>query len=218
MEIERGASFAIISGIPVLFYGNLPKRDAILIASYAKRQDESARELYVSSFEASLEGFEIVAYGELGAIEAVLRGAEDGAGRIHLISSIGLSRFRTMNRSLCMRILLTGGSIISSAAVGSSRNEARYLCTVLSRYALAVIGARYLPLQHPLLQMLDEGKEIAILLTSLASKAGRDIAFSGCPVASSFSAVYSDSRYIVYPSPHGRFSFLGFRYDFMRLC
>ena len=65
--------------------------------------------------------------------------------------------------------------------------------------------------------VLDEGKDIAILRSSLKSRAGRLLATEGCPVVDSFSSFASGEKCIVYKVKNGRFSFLGEQYDFL-LC
>ena len=165
--IRNGAGFALSSGVPFLYYGNLPSSSPILLASFSLGSYENSREIYISSLEAVSLGHEIVAYGEYRALLAAIKGAEDGNGRIHCVFSEGLESLRFRKAGVIRRILLTGGSVISSSCLFSSRTEARFLITSLSSSALAVVGGSKLSASHPLIEMLDSGKDIFLLRSSL---------------------------------------------------
>lgn len=215
--IQNGTSFAISKGIPFLYEGNLPLRDTVLLSSFALSSRESSKELYISALEAALMNLEVVVYGERKGLSAVLKGVEDGKGRVHAVFSSGLSYVKEKDMETVRRVLLTGGSIISSSALSSSRQEARWLLPSLSSVSVSVVGGMAISSSHPLIAMLDEGKDIAILRSSLKSRAGRLLATEGCPVVDSFSSFASGEKCIVYKVKNGRFSFLGEQYDFL-LC
>ena len=85
--IQNGTSFAISKGIPFLYEGNLPLRDTVLLSSFALSSRESSKELYISALEAALMNLEVVVYGERKGLSAVLKGVEDGKGRVHAVFS-----------------------------------------------------------------------------------------------------------------------------------
>ena len=215
--IESGTGSAIANGLPFLYKGMLPESEALLLASFSAFSTEAERELYISAFEASLNGFEIIAFGERNGVYAVVKGVEDGGGRMSLIVSEGLSWFSSRNTSLLRRVLLTGGAVIAPNAISKNREAARYLSYILSHAALAVLGGNGLSEKHPVRMLLDEGKEIALLRSSLQSRAGRLLVSEGCPLADSFASWYGLTRYYVYRTQYGRYDFKGEKYDSTRL-
>ncbi len=215
-ELMSGASFALTYGVPMIYRGNLPS-SAVLLAAFSIGSVYGQKELYVSALEAALNGCELIAYGEWSSVNAIIKGVEDGNGKVHLVSSQGMTKLRKHQEWTMRRILLTGGSVISSTAERTSRREARYLLSCLSSAALATVGGYSVSSSHPLVQLLDDGKDVAMLRSSLSSKAGRFFALEGCPVVSSFS-MYFESSCIVYQSENGRFNFMNERYDAVSLC
>ncbi len=211
-EIRRGASAALISGRPVLWHGTLPQQDAVLLASFSLLSEETAAAFYVSALEAALDGFGIVTEADGIGMSSVLRGAEDGEGRLHLASAEGISVYRTNHPERMRRVLLTGGCVISTTASGYDVRGARELAVYLSSSAIAAIG-RHPSDAEPVIRMADSGKDAAILRSSLETAPGRKLAKEGCPVADSFSSFRSQPDHIVFQSPSGRWSFGGKRYD-----
>ncbi len=212
-EIEAGASCTVIDGVPVLFYGNLPSSPSVLISSFSISSEATARELYISALEASLDGYQVVSEAYDEGSYSVLRGTEDGGGHLHLVLSSPLSFFRTRHNARMRRILHSGGSVMSTA-LPSARDAAIWLSSRLSDAAVAAVGCS----ETPLRLMADEGKDTAILRSSLATLPGRRLAAEGCPVVDSFSAFRFQPSSIVHPDPSGPWSFLGVRYGRMRLC
>ena len=211
-EIMRGASAGVISGRPVLWHGTLPQQDAVLLASFSFLSEETATAFYVSALEASLDGFGIVSEADGIGMSSVLRGAEDGEGRFHLVTAEGISVYRRNHPERMRRVLLTGGSIIATTASGYDARGARELASYLSSSAIAALG-RYHSDAEPVISMADSGKDAAILRASLETAPGRKLAKEGCPVTDSFSSFRSQPEHIVYQSPAGRWSFGGKRYD-----
>ena len=216
IEIDNGISFAIIGGVPVLYMGNLPSLGAIMISSFNTSTLSGAKELYVSSLEASIDGVEIVTYAECYGPSSVLRGVEDGEGRLHVVSALGIRKFIEGNKDRARRILVRGGSIITPGAGIYDRKRAEYVASRLSISSLSYMGGEYLHPSNPVLSMLDDGKDVSILRSSLQSRAGRKLASEGCPVSSSYSSFSEFAGNIVYHSDKGRFSFLDERYDSYR--
>ncbi len=215
-EIENGVSFAVIGGVPVLYMGNLPEQSLVMISSFGTSTLAGAKELYVSTLEAAIDRVEIITYGDNSCPSSILQGIDDGGGRLHFVSAAGIRRILERSIGKVRKILLSGGSIISSSAIGYDRTKAEYLVSFLSSSVLSYVGARHLHVSNPLFRALDEGKDVSILRSSLQSRAGRRLASEGCPVSSSFSSFSEFSGNVVYHSEEGRYSFLDERYDSFR--
>ena len=213
-DLELGAEMAIISCLPVVFRGSLPASDSLLLASCGF-SDLTGEEMYISSLEASLSGIEIISEADAAGQLSVLKGAEDGEGRLHVVTSASLSSYISSYPQRASRILLTGGSIISTGMEKRNTRAAWSLSAFLSSHAfVAMMGYGW----KEVLSMLDDGKDIAITRTSLTTHIGRTLALEGCPVASSYSSAFPfRTGCIVYPSPEGQFSFLDKRFDYLRL-
>ncbi len=212
--IDDGASHALVSSCPVLYYGTLPSH-GLLLSSLGADTRGTGRELYISALEAALSGVEIISYASGKGQLSVLCGAEDGEGRIHLIPADGINRFLSFSKDRMRRVLLTGGSVIFPSISGRDPSLALSLSSALSDAALVSLGngfGKYVS------SMLDEGKDAALLRSSLSSRDGRRLALEGCPVVDSFSMCFSAAKAVAHPHPEGRFSFLSERFDALRLC
>ncbi len=211
-ELDDGAMMAVISCHPVLYRGTLPSSDALLLASCGY-SDKIGEEMYVSALEASLSGVEIISEANAAGQLSVLRGVEDGEGRLHVVTAVSLSTYINAYPERARRILLTGGSIISAGTEKRDARAAWSLSAFLSSHAfVSVLGYGW----KEVLSMLDDGKELAITRSSLTTHVGRRLALEGCRVADSYSGAFSSSGCIVYPAEDGRFSFLGKKFDYLR--
>ena len=216
-ELDAGVSWAVIASIPVLFIGNLPDEKGILITSLGPADIHGVKEMYVSSLEAALEGRAIIVFAECYGPMSVLKGAEDGNGRLYSIVTDPQVVLKCRYSPVIRRILLSGGGIIMPL-VPPKRKGAMYLSSFLSEEALVLVGGEYIPDYSPVITMLDMGKDVSILRSSLSSRAGRRLAGEGCPVMSSYSSLPGRGKFIVYHSESGRYGFLGENYDALRLC
>ena len=86
--IDDGASHALVSSCPVLYYGTLPSH-GLLLSSLGADTRGTGRELYISALEAALSGVEIISYASGKGKLSVLCGAEEGEGRIYFCAIRG---------------------------------------------------------------------------------------------------------------------------------
>lgn len=210
---DNGLNAMMIGSHPVLYFGNLPDERNVLIASFSNSGECVYSELYVSALEASLMGYGIITEADHGGMSSVLRGAEDGNGKLFLVSALGIATYREKYREKMIRIMLTGGAVLSTTLDGYDRRGARELSAYLASEALIAVGGDKGRDDSIVQMFLDSGKDAAIVRSSLTSPAGRSLFLSGCPVVSSFSAALESPSVIVYESEGGRFSFMGKEYD-----
>ena len=91
---DNGLNAMMIGSHPVLYFGNLPEARNVLIASFSHSGECVYSELYVSALEASLMGYGIITEADHGGMSSVLRGAEDGNGKLFLVSALGIATYR----------------------------------------------------------------------------------------------------------------------------
>ena len=89
---DDGIGFAIIDSIPVFYRGVLPKDKCVLLVSFLS-SERVLCDMYVSALEAALSGIDIVSIGDRGGMLSVIRGAEDGEGRMHMVISEGMRSY-----------------------------------------------------------------------------------------------------------------------------
>ena len=90
---DDGIGFALIDSIPDFYRGVLPKDKCVLLVSFLS-SERVLCDMYVSALEAASSGIDIESIGDRGGMLSVIRGAEDGEGRIRdegLARSIALS-------------------------------------------------------------------------------------------------------------------------------
>ena len=201
----------------IYFYGDLPKRKCIYISSSTKSGKENKKYLYASALEASLMGYDIAFIPSGGASDPIENGILDGEGRPHIILPKGIKK---IHRKTISRAILFGGSVISGTKDGDFSIEnlmlAKYIASTLSD--ALVIGESVLDSQYGyyILNMLDDGKDISVLKTSLGSKFLNSLVLDGCQAINSFSDFVKEPLCFVYPSDRGRYSQEGFCFDIIR--
>ena len=218
-DIERakddGISFALIDSVPVFYRGVLPERKGVLLISFVSSKTVLA-DMYVSALEASLSGEEVVSIADRGGMLSVIKGTEDGEGRLHMVLSEGLRNYEREHGWKLRRILLTGGSVISPVLHGSDIRSSRSIALSLSSSLITASSGSYPRSDDLLLSALDAGLDVAVLRSSLTEEAMRMIVREGCPAVSSFSGSVALPKAIAYPSMHGSYGFHGSRFDIMR--
>lgn len=208
--LDEGVMLSLIDGIPVLYMGNLPYEKNVLLASFSSSATRQHEEMYISALEASLMGYDVLTEADTYGMTSVIQGAEDGGGRVHLVSAIGIEGYRERYRKRMIRILLTGGSVISTVLSGKDIQGARELSCRLASSALLATGRGA---EKEVSMLLDDGKEAAILRSSLENRMGRDLFLSGCRAVSSFSSLFENPSAVVFETVRGRYSFMGKEYD-----
>ena len=162
---------------------------------------EERRAIYISALEAALSGFGIVTLALSGGLFSLIKGAEDGGGRIHIVTAEGLDDYRRKREERMRRVLLTGGSVISPFRHGYGKDEAIEVSLSLSS-ALITTGCGRL-----MQSALDNGIDTAILRPSLARSAARKAAEQGAPVIDTFSSFLAFPSRIAYPDENGEYRF-----------
>lgn len=92
--LDEGVMLSLIDGIPVLYMGNLPYEKNVLLASFSSSATRQHEEMYISALEASLMGYDVLTEADTYGMTSVIQGAEDGGGRVHLVSAIGIKGYR----------------------------------------------------------------------------------------------------------------------------
>ena len=191
-----------VSGLDLCYMGSLPSGPSILIGTTARYlMHEERRAIYISALEAALSGFEIVTLALSGGLFSLIKGAEDGGGRIHIVTAEGLDDYRKKHEERMRRALLTGGSVIAPFRHGYGKDEAIEASLSLSS-ALITTGCGRL-----MQGALDNGIDTAILRSSLARSAARKAAEQGAPVIDTFSSFLAFPSCISYPDEDGDYRF-----------
>lgn len=219
-EIEKaeddGIRTGLISSIPVFYRGELPETKGVLLLS-SVTTERVIRDMYVSALEAAISGEEIISIGDNGGMLSVIRGAEDGDGRIHMVISEGMRDYERKHGWKLRKILLTGGSIISPCLTGRSGPESREIALALSSSMIAAASGNRLRSIHLIPSALDMGLDVSVLRSSLTEKAMRNIVMEGCPVVDTYSSSVRFPRAIAYLHSSGSYGFRGSVFDIMRM-
>ena len=206
--IEKG----IIDGIPVYYRGSLPSEPAVLIATDREFLSYDERlALYLSALEASLSGYSVITIARRGGLSSVLRGVEDGKGRLHAVSEEGLRVMEEKRLRKLRRIMLLGGSAISSGLMEGNREAAVETALSLS-LCLITTGRSCI-----LTRALDRGLDAAVIRSSLSRKEGRRAAGEGCPVIDTFSSFSAFPKCIAYHDEAGPYGFGTERFGILEL-
>ena len=213
---DDGIGFAIIDSIPVFYRGVLPKDKCVLLVSFLS-SERVLCDMYVSALEAASSEIDIVSIGDRGGMLSVIRGAEDGEGRMHMVISEGMRSYEKNYGWKLRKILLTGGSVISPLLWGRDEGLARSIALSLSSSAIMAAGGKRLPGTHPLISAIDMGLDTAVLRSSLTEEAMRNIVREGCPAVGSYSSFVEYPQAIAYPSENGYYGFHGSRFGIMRM-
>lgn len=201
----------------IYFYGDLPKRKCIYISSSSKSGKENRKYLYSSALEAAMMDIDVAFIPSGGISDPIENGVLDGEGRYHIILPKGLLR---AHRKTISRAILFGGSVIS----GTLEKDFSIENLVLAKYIAStiadslVIGERVSDSQYGyyILNMIDDGKDVAVLKSSLGSKFLNSLVTEGCPAINSFSDFMINPSCFVYPSDKGRYSQDGFCFDIIK--
>ena len=219
-ELERaeddGICRSMAGPIPFFYRGELPSSKGVLIVSFMST-GSVIRDIYASSLEAAASGVDIISIGDRGGMLSVIKGAEDGNGRVHMVVSEGMRSYEERHGWKLRRILLTGGSVISPLLWGRDEMAARSIAISFSSSIIAAAGGRRLQPSHAIIQALDEGVDVSILRSSLTEEAMRSLAYEGCPVVDSYSSSVMLPRVIAYPLENGGYGFHGSRFGIMRM-
>lgn len=208
LDYGVNAQRASIAGSSVIYLGQFPEEKALMISSercYLLPMERRA--LYLSALEASLSGFDIVTLALRGGLYSVLKGAEDGGGRVHAVSSEDLAVLERERMGKIQRILLTGGSLI----VPDDPQAAAAIAVSLSSALISTGNGCVMSCA------LDSGLDCAVLRSSLARRSGRKAASEGAPVIDTFSSFLALPPAIAYPDVDGLYRFGDERFGIMRL-
>ena len=209
-------SESLVKDIGIFFYGDLPRRKSVYIATSSQSSPETIKGLYSSVVEASQMGWDIlyIPGGDCG--KAVEEGCFDGEGRLHAVLPFGLLNY---SRRSIRNALVYSGSVISP--YDGLRNftlegldKARIIASSLAD--IIFIGQENIlssKVGWYIEDSLDEGKDIALLKSCMGTRYINDLVKEGCPAVSSFSDIFSSPTCFLYPSSKGRYGHNGFTFD-----
>ncbi len=209
----------MVNGREIFYFGRIPSSRCIFIAS-AYRSRIVSKSLYVSAFEAVMNGYDVLFMPFSENADAIESGVMDAGGHLNYILPSGFSR---TGRIILHKAMVTAGSAITAEEDGTiacreSANRARSLgsalsdCVIVADDRIRRNGIGYID------EALDMGKDIAILKDALASGILREYAKAGAPVIGSFSDLLSLPRCILYPESDGRYGFRGDKFDMIKLA
>ena len=201
-----------IEGIDVAYRGMLPaERHIMITADHRTLLYRERRALYISALEASLSGFGVITLAICGGLYSVIKGVEDGGGKLFAVSVESLRAFEELRRDRIRRILLTGGGVIAPGEGGSEREKALEIALSLSS-AVITTG-----MCETMRRALDRGLDCAVLRSSLSRKSARDAVLEGSPAIDSFSSFLLLPRVIAYHDDGGIYRFGDERFGILRL-
>ena len=201
----------MIEGKDFLYLGTLPSPRCVLISSESRFHTEKERlSLYLSALEASLADFEIITIARHGGMLSVIRGAEDGNGRLHAVTSDRIEFMEQMFPERAAMVVATGGSIMAPEVEGGEDDAIE---AALSFSSVVITTGR----GRLMTAALDRGIDVAVLRSSLSSEHGREAARDGAPVIDTFSSFLMLPSLYAYHSDAGRYGFGSERFDIMRM-
>lgn len=192
--------------------GNPPISKCIMVSSMRINLSYEEREaMYLTSLEAVLSGYDVATFALKGGMYSVLRGVEDGGGKLHLVSVEGLSILENRRRAKLNRVLLTGGSVLSPEIDGCSFDGAL-------KIALSISDALITTESGCLFRIfVDNGRDVALLRASLFNDSTRLAASDGCPIITTFSSFLEFPHAIAYKAENGRYGFGERRFDILTM-
>ncbi len=201
-----------IEGISFAYRGTLPSGKGVMLASQRLSLSHDERKaLYLSALEASLSGFDIITIGMRGGLYSVLKGAEDGGGRLHLVSCERMDVLEKRRKERVIRTLLTGGSVISADDGSRARERA---AEIAISFSSAIVTTELGTVAG---NALDRGLECSILRSSLYMDDARHAACEGAPVVDTFSSFLAFPKCIAYQCDSGIYGFGRERFGILRL-
>lgn len=194
-----------------LYRGTLPSSRCVLISSESRfHSDQERLSLYLSALEASLSGLEVMTIARKGGMFSIIKGVEDGGGRLHAIAAASMDHVLKRFPERVAMVLGTGGSIIAPEDV---EGEDLSIEAALSFSSVLITTGR----GRLMTSALDRGIDVAVLRSSLSSEAGREAARDGAPVIDTFSSFLTLPSLYAYRTADGRYGFGSERFDIMRL-
>ena len=175
-----------INNFTASYIGSFPQEKAIFFYYGKGGTEEELIEIYKSALEAIYNGYSVFYTPSLYLSSAIEKAFKDTLkGRLYSFIPTGLE---SVNSETIKKPLLTGGGIISlleerETFSFSGLLASRYLAILLS--SAVVICNR---ISHSFLEtILSEGKDVAILKSTLKEKRNRTLAQEGIAVIDSFS-------------------------------
>ena len=209
---DMDAMSTVIGERRFLYHGTLPRARCVLISSEARFHSEQERlSLYLSALEAALAGCEVMTIARRGGMFSIIKGVEDGQGRLHSVSSSSMELVERRFSERALMVLGTGGSLMAAEDDGAGEDAAIEAALSFSSVLITTGRGRLMT------SALDHGIDVAVLRSSLSSEAGREAARDGAPVIDTFSSFMSLPSLYAYRSADGRYGFGSERFDIMRL-
>ncbi len=209
----------VINGISLSYYGRIPSKKRIFIAS-AYKSSRTLRSLYMTAFEAVRNGYSVLFIPFSESAEAIESGVLDASGPINYILPSGLGK---TSRRMLYKAMITSGSAISA-----EEDEKKITAETVKRAknAGAMISDAIIAADDMLGRKgysgyidnaLDMGISVAVLRDALTSVKLREYAASGAPVIGTFSDFLSLPKCYLYRADDGTYSFRGEKFAIMKL-
>lgn len=200
---------AEIEGISFDYIGTLPKRGVFFLGSN-RSSSLLLRDLYISSLEAALNGFEVVTLSSMAYTESILRGALDGGGKAHVVFLNELDRAK---RSIISITQILGGSSIfpyrEKVSFKEFYKKAGSISSVISNITVLADDYDKKYEDEFYSRIISNHSYVGVLKTSLRSKLMRRLVREGCDLISSFSDLLLRPRFSIYPKDGGYYNFKG---------
>ena len=204
----------VYEGKGFVYRGALPSCDAVLFASYGRNSSASCA-MYQSALEAAASGYDGVNIAENSGNRSVLKGYEDGGGRLYVVTALSMDEYERRFPDILRRIMLTGGGLIAPSLTSGNRDKAYEIALSFSSMLMVSSSAGFLP--QIVSRAIDSGLDVYMLRASLADKAMRRLFREGCPSVQSFSSIFPYPDAIAYEdNEDGCYNFLSKGYSIVR--
>lgn len=192
------------------YMGSLPgDRDSVLLASDGYVSEGAARAMFLSALEAAASGRSVVTVALGRGMSSVIRGTEAAGGKLHIFAPGSFSGYYSLSPDYVHASLSSGGSV---AALPGKELCWKAALSFSSLFLTTVTGR-----SQALEEALDEGVGTCLLRPCLEWKGARRYVEEGCPVADSYSSLFSLPDALAYERADGEYGFLGSFFSIIKL-
>lgn len=203
----------------ISYLGNLfTTRKRVFISTPYKASKAIIEKCYVSAFEASLSGYNVLFIPFSPSSDAIEKGIVDGKGAISYIFPCG---FNSVRRKYLHNLVITSGvgisvenddENVSYKSVMRAKSVAAYFSDVV---ICADENIKINKDAEHIKAALDMGRDVAVLKSALSSSILQDYAKSGAPVIDSFSDLLISPKYYLYRRDDGVYSYDKRKFDIL---
>ncbi|MGN1164475.1 MAG: hypothetical protein ACI4S4_06715 [Candidatus Ornithospirochaeta sp.] len=214
---NRNAEDFEYQGAPLRIIGNRPGRLSVFLAGGKDMGKKGIVSFYRSALEASAEAMDVFYVPGLPFAEAIEKGIyEKYEGSLFAFLPMGLE---SVSKALLSRCIITGGGVISPVEDRAffSFEALRAAMSVAAMMAHGTIVGKEDMKGIPqfVYSALDNGRDVAVLETTLCGKGARNLVREGAECVDTLSSFLSSPSYICYPDIKGKYGIMGERFSLL---